>query len=78
MAKKKDTRKAFINNDKIKHFLAGVILCFLFGYWSIAIMLVKEILWDWALKKGTPDWMDFIAGEVGINLAFIIKGGLGW
>jgi len=38
---------------------------------------LKEIIWDWLLKKGTPEMMDFVAtvagGLTGSGLIFLLK-----
>lgn len=60
--------------DKVTHFIAGVIMMMLFGvlfgpWWgfflAVAIGAAKEVVWDMWLKKGTPEWMDFVATFVG-------------
>lgn len=56
--------------DKKLHLLAGLALSLLMGLllspkWGLATAVVvgaaKEIIWDWWLKRGTPEWWDFWA-----------------
>ena len=68
-----------ISKDKQKHLLAGLALsilagllfCPLIGLATAAVIgAFKEIVWDWLLKKGTPELLDFLATCLG--------GGIGW
>lgn len=68
-----------IQRDKTKHLLAGLALsilaglsfCPLIGLATAAVVgALKEIVWDWLLKKGTPELLDFLATCLG--------GGIGW
>ena len=35
------------------------------GFLAVVLILAsKELIWDWALGKGTPEWMDFLFGLV--------------
>lgn len=71
--------------DKKKHIYAGLALsllaglsfCPLIGLATAAVVgALKEIMWDWLLKRGTPEWLDFWAtvggGAVGFLLLRII------
>jgi hypothetical protein len=60
--------------DKQKHLLAGLALsilagllfCPLAGLVTAAVVgALKEIVWDWLLKKGTPELLDFVATVAG-------------
>lgn len=60
--------------DKWKHLLAGLALsllvgllfCPLIGLIVAAVVgALKEIVWDWLLKRGTPEWWDFVATVAG-------------
>ena len=60
--------------DKQKHLLAGLALSILAGLLfcptvGLAIAAVvgalKETIWDWLLKKGTPELLDFVATVAG-------------
>lgn len=58
--------------DKVIHFLVGTYV-FLF---SLAISIVIggliELVHDSLLKKGTPEWLDFIATFLGALIPFLI------
>ncbi len=63
-----------IPKDKQKHFLAGLALSLLAGLLfcpivglATAVMVgaLKEVIWDWLLKKGTPEFLDFVATVLG-------------
>ena len=68
--------------DKIAHAVLGWIISlalgglfqnavigFLFGCLAGA---VKEAVWDWWLKKGTPEFMDFVATCAGAILGLMM------
>ena len=74
-----------IGRDKIKHFFAGLAIaivaglsfCPLIGLATAAVIgALKEIVWDWLLKKGTPEFLDFVAtvagGVIGYTLLKLI------
>ena len=63
-----------IAKDKKLHILAGLALSLLAGLLfcpivGLAIAAVvgalKETIWDWLLKKGTPELLDFVATVAG-------------
>lgn len=65
--------------DKKLHLLAGLALSLLVGLLFCPIVglataavvgALKEIIWDWLLKKGTPELTAFLATCLG--------GGIGW
>lgn len=71
--------------DKKLHILAGIALaiiagllfCPIVGLVTAAVVgALKEIIWDWLLKKGTPEFLDFVAtvagGVVGYALLRLI------
>ena len=67
--------------DKLKHLLAGIGISLVFGVqFSPLIGLItaaivgalKEIIWDWLLKKGTPELLDFVATVAGGVLGAVI------
>ena len=71
-----------IAKDKKLHLLAGLTLsilaglsfCPLIGLATAAVVgALKEIIWDWLLKKGTPELLDFVATVAGglIGLAIL-------
>lgn len=60
--------------DKWLHFLAGMSIAPAVGVlWgalaglaaAFIIGAAKELIWDLLLKKGTPEWWDFIATVAG-------------
>ena len=70
-----------IPKDKQKHFLAGLALsllagllfCPIVGLATAAVVgALKEIIWDWLLKKGTPEFLDFVATVLGGVLGAVI------
>ena len=74
----------FIQNiplDKKEHIILGIIIGFplvvLFGLFGglAGILLVgaKEVVLDWAMKKGNPEWWDFIASAIPILMFMILK-----
>jgi len=67
--------------DKKLHLLAGLALsilaglsfCPLIGLATVAVVgALKEIIWDWLLKKGTPELLDFVATVAGGVLGAVI------
>ena len=72
--------EAMMKQDKLKHLLAGIGISLVFGVLSspliglVAAAIVgalKEIIWDWLLKKGTPEFMDFLATAFGGAIAYM-------
>lgn len=73
-------------NDKVKHIIAGILISITLSYFGIGFGLLasfiigalKEIIWDWLMKKGTPEFLDFAAtgagGFVGI-IPWVVFGG---
>jgi len=47
--------------------ITGIPIFFLIGT-LIALLIVggKEVIWDWILGKGNPEWWDFIASAIPI------------
>ena len=67
--------------DKKLHLLAGLALSILAGLFvyplvglatAAVIGALKEIVWDWLLKKGTPEFLDFVATVAGGVLGAVI------
>lgn len=67
--------------DKLKHLLAGIGISLVFGVqFSPLIGLIaaaivgalKEIIWDRLLKKGTPEFLDFLATALNGATAYIM------
>ena len=74
-----------VPKDKAMHFCAGLALSILAGLFAYpmfglliaaAVGALKEIVWDWLLKKGTPELLDFVAtvagGAIGYTLLKLI------
>ena len=73
--------ETMMKQDKLKHLLVGVSVSLVFGVqFSPLIGLIaaaivgtlKEIIWDWLLKKGTPEFMDFLATALGGAIAYMV------
>ncbi len=69
-----------MKQDKLKHLLAGIGISLVFSVqFSPLIGLIaatiigalKEIIWDWLLKKGTPELLDFLATALGGAIAYM-------
>ena len=67
--------------DKLKHLLAGIGISLVFGVQFLPLIglitaaivgALKEIIWDWLLKKGTPELLDFAATVLGGVLGAVI------
>ena len=67
--------------DKPKHLLTGIGIGLIFGVqFSPLIGLIaaaivgalKEIIWDWLLKRGTPEFLDFLATALGGAIAYTV------
>ena len=53
--------------------LAGLLFCPRIGLAAAAVVgALKEIVWDWLLKKGTPELLDFVATVLGGVLGAVI------
>lgn len=61
-------------NDKVQHFIAGLVIALLFGWFvypafgffmSVLIGGLKEMVWDILLDRGTPEMRDFVATAQG-------------
>ena len=67
--------------DKLKHLLTGIGIGLVFGVqFSPLIGLIaaaivgalKEIIWDWLLKRGRPEFLDFLATALGGAIAYMV------
>lgn len=67
--------------DKQMHFAAGLALSLLMGLlctptWGLLTAVVmgalKEIIWDWWLGRGTPEFLDFVATVAGGVVGYLI------
>lgn len=64
-----------IRKDDLLHILVSVIIMtvlkLLLPWWIAALItllvgILKEIVWDKILKKGTPEWRDIVSDIIGI------------
>lgn len=64
-----------IRKDDLLHILFSVIIMtvlkLLLPWWIAAILtmfvgILKELIWDKWLKKGTPEWRDLLSDIIGI------------
>ena len=56
--------------------IAGLLFCPRIGLAAAAVIgALKEIVWDWLLKKGTPEFMDFVATVAGGAIGYVL---IGW
>lgn len=64
-----------IRKDDLLHILFSVIIMtvlkLLLPWWIAAILtmfvdILKELIWDKWLKKGTPEWRDIVSDIIGI------------
>lgn len=63
--------------------LAGVmrftLAFFVCPFWTVAIAaavtvvagIAKDLIWDYAMKQGTPDWRDVVADMAGMIIGLI-------
>jgi len=67
--------------DKLKHLLAGIGISLVFGVQftpfigliiAAIVGALKEIIWDWLLKRGTPEFLDFLATVLGGAIAYMV------
>jgi hypothetical protein len=57
--------------------LAGLLFCPRIGLAAAAVIgALKEIVWDWLLKKGTPEPLDFVATVAGGVIGYVLVGWL--
>lgn len=53
--------------------LAGLLFCPLIGLATAAVVgALKEVIWDWWWKRGTPEWLDFLATCLGGAIGSLI------
>lgn len=69
-----------IRKDDLLHILFSVIvmtvLKLLLSWWIAALItlivgILKELVWDKILKKGTPEWRDLVSDIIGILIGLI-------
>lgn len=64
-----------IRKDDLLHILCSVIIMTVLNiilvWWIAALItlvvgILKELIWDMLLKKGTPEWRDLLSDIIGI------------
>jgi hypothetical protein len=72
-----------ISTDKQLHFLVSALLLMYLAqflpllYATIIALLIggaKEYIWDYKMKKGTPEWNDMFANTLGVLASLIVIG----
>ena len=72
-----------IQPDKQLHFLGSALLLMYLAQFlpllyatTIALLIggAKEYIWDYKMKKGTPDWNDMFANALGVIASLIVIG----
>ena len=67
----------YFGQDGLAHILVSLVLCAVLGVFlplwaavlvTLAVGVLKELIWDKLLKKGTPEWKDILADVLGIIL----------
>ena len=77
----------YFGQDGLAHILASLVLCTVLGVFlplwaaviiALAVGIIKELVWDKLLKKGTAEWRDMVSDAVGIALgvALVLLNGL--
>ena len=67
--------------DKKVHLIGSFAACYLLSLiivtWQAAVITLilgaaKELIYDWALGKGTPEWGDMAADAAGVAAAYFV------
>lgn len=67
----------YLGTDGLLHLGVSLILCQIIAIFlpiwaavfiSLAVGVLKELIWDKFLKRGTPEWKDILADALGIIL----------
>lgn len=62
-----------IPHDKLLHFTMGVLLALVFGLpVALVVGVAKEVIWDWKLKRGTPEVLDIVATALGAIIVYLL------
>ena len=71
----------YFGQDGLAHILASLVLCAVLGVFlplwadviiSLAVGIIKELVWDLWMEKGTAEWRDIVSDAVGILLGILI------
>lgn len=69
-----------IRKDDLLHIICSIIITSIFNLffvWWIAVIItfvigiLKELIWDRLLKKGTPEWRDILSDIIGILIGLL-------
>ena len=71
----------YFGQDGLAHILVSLVLCTVLGVFlplwadviiSLAVGIIKELVWDLWMEKGTAEWRDIVSDAVGILLGILI------
>ena len=71
----------YFGQDGLAHILVSLVLCTVLGVFlplwaaviiALAVGIIKELVWDLWLEKGTAEWRDIVSDAVGILLGILI------
>lgn len=71
----------WFGTDGLAHVLASLVLCAVLGVFlplwaaviiALAVGIIKELVWDLWLKRGTAEWRDMVSDAVGVLLGVLI------
>ena len=71
----------YFGQDGLAHILVSLVLCTVLGVFlplwadviiSLAVGIIKELVWDLWMEKGTAEWRDIVSDAVGILLGVLI------
>ena len=71
----------YFGQDGLAHILVSLVLCTVLGVFlplwaaviiALAVGIIKELVWDLWLEKGTAEWRDIISDLVGIAMGSVL------
>ena len=71
----------YFGQDGLAHILSSLVLCAVLGVFlplwaaviiTLAVGIIKELVWDLWMEKGTAEWRDIVSDAVGILLGVLI------
>ena len=71
----------WFGQDGLAHVLASLVLCAVLGVFlplwaaviiALAVGIIKELVWDLWLEKGTAEWRDIVSDAAGVLLGVLI------
>lgn len=72
----------YFGQDGLAHILASLVLCTVLGVFlplwaaviiALAVGIIKELVWDLWMEKGTAEWRDIVSDVVGIAICAAIE-----